>query len=43
MSEIESLIFACTAIIIPRLKLYKYWELMNRKEKQPIRPVAVTL
>jgi hypothetical protein len=42
-SEIDSLIFACTALIIPRLKLYKYWELMNRKEKQPIRPIAVRI
>jgi hypothetical protein len=42
MSEIESLTFACTTIIIPRLKLYKYWEQTHDKEPaKKIRPVAV--
>jgi hypothetical protein len=42
MSEIESLIFACTTIIIPRLKLYKYWERTHTKEpEKKVRPIAV--
>jgi hypothetical protein len=41
MSEIESLIFACTTIIIPRLKLYKYWEQTHNKgPEKKVRPVA---
>ena len=42
MSEIEPLIFACTTIIIPRLKLYKYWEQThNKASEKKVRPVAV--
>jgi hypothetical protein len=41
MSELEPLIFACTSLFIPRLKLYKYWEQINRKESMRIRPLAV--
>jgi hypothetical protein len=40
MSELEPLVFACTSLFIPRLKLYKYWEQINRKESHRSRPLA---
>jgi hypothetical protein len=33
MNELEPIIFACTSLIIPRLKLYKYWENLCRGKK----------
>jgi hypothetical protein len=44
MSEIEPLIFACTTILIPRLKLYKYWEQThNTYPEKKVCPVAVAV